>query len=214
MLTRAPKTSPHLRMIVPLPWNSTAASRTFQRAPFLPVHPRSPWFLPRRTRIHSGAQAAMVAVPPTYLARIVTLALLAVGGLWLGGCSADPTQGYSFYAHSHDETVRTVSVPMFQNPTFTRGIEVELTDAIIKVGQDALARDDRRIGQHHALGHADLAIPASAASRSGAAPATRGKSPSSSPSTLTGRTPEPARPSSEVVGVSRPPGFHSGQPGQ
>ena len=70
-------------------------------------------------------------VPPTNLARVVALALLAVGGLWLGGCSADPTQGYSF-THSHDETVRTVSVPMFQNPTFTRGIEVELTDAIIK----------------------------------------------------------------------------------
>jgi hypothetical protein len=56
---------------------------------------------------------------------------IAVAALVGGGCSSDPTQGYSF-THSHDETVRTVAVPMFQNPTFTRGIEVELTDAIIK----------------------------------------------------------------------------------
>ena len=55
--------------------------------------------------------------------------LSAVGGL--GGCSSDPTQGYSF-TRSHDSSVRTVAVPIFQNPTFARGLEVELTDAIIK----------------------------------------------------------------------------------
>jgi hypothetical protein len=62
---------------------------------------------------------------------MATLILLIVGGMLTGGCSADPTQGYSF-THSHDETVRTVAVPMFQNPTFSRGLEIELTDAIIK----------------------------------------------------------------------------------
>lgn len=46
-------------------------------------------------------------------------------------CASDPTQGYSF-TRSHDSTVRTVAVPIFQNPTFARGLEVELTDAIIK----------------------------------------------------------------------------------
>ena len=49
----------------------------------------------------------------------------------LGGCASDPTQGYSF-TRSHDTTVRTVAVPIFQNPTFARGLEIELTDAIIK----------------------------------------------------------------------------------
>ena len=71
---------------------------------------------------------------PTSIASMATFILLIVGGgggLFTGGCSADPTQGYSF-THSHDETVRTVAVPMFQNPTFSRGLEIELTDAIIK----------------------------------------------------------------------------------
>jgi hypothetical protein len=33
---------------------------------------------------------------------------------------------------AHDEAVRTVHVPMFGNKTFFRGIELELTDAIVK----------------------------------------------------------------------------------
>jgi hypothetical protein len=66
------------------------------------------------------------------------LVLLSLGGLAaaslclaMGACSSDPTQGYSFTA-SHDGSVRTVAVPIFQNPTHTYGLEVELTDAIIK----------------------------------------------------------------------------------
>ena len=49
----------------------------------------------------------------------------------LAACASDPTQGYSF-TRSHDSSVRTVAVPIFQNPTFARGLEIELTDAIIK----------------------------------------------------------------------------------
>jgi hypothetical protein len=56
----------------------------------------------------------------------VTLSLLL-----LTGCASDPTQGYSFTS-SHDSTVRTVAVPIFANPTYEHGLEVELTDAIIK----------------------------------------------------------------------------------
>lgn len=51
--------------------------------------------------------------------------------LLLTGCAADPTQGYAFTS-SHDATVRTVAVPIFANPTYAHGLEVELTDAIIK----------------------------------------------------------------------------------
>ena len=61
-----------------------------------------------------------------------SLVLAAIGAVaLLSGCASDPTQGYSF-TRSHDSTVRTVAVPIFQNPTFSRGLEVELTDAIIK----------------------------------------------------------------------------------
>jgi hypothetical protein len=59
------------------------------------------------------------------------LALSASSLLLIASCASNPSQGYSF-ASSHDETLRTVHVPMFRNPTFHRGLEVELTDAIIK----------------------------------------------------------------------------------
>lgn len=59
------------------------------------------------------------------------LAALALATASLAGCAADPTQGYAFTS-SHDATVRTVAVPIFANPTFAHGLEVELTDAIIK----------------------------------------------------------------------------------
>ncbi|MBY0312803.1 MAG: hypothetical protein K2W85_12100 [Phycisphaerales bacterium] len=48
-----------------------------------------------------------------------------------GGCASDPTKGYAF-ASAQDETVRTVAVPVFKNPTYSEGVEVDLTDAIIK----------------------------------------------------------------------------------
>jgi hypothetical protein len=46
-------------------------------------------------------------------------------------CSSDPTRGYSFRP-AYDTSVRTISVPIFDNPTFSHGVEVQLTDAIIK----------------------------------------------------------------------------------
>ncbi len=56
---------------------------------------------------------------------------LGVMGLALGACAADPREGYA-HVSSHDATIRTVAVPIFQNPTFSRGLETELTDAIVK----------------------------------------------------------------------------------
>lgn len=49
----------------------------------------------------------------------------------LGACASDPSRGYSF-ASSYATDIATVHVPMFKNPTFHRGLEVELTDAVIK----------------------------------------------------------------------------------
>lgn len=49
----------------------------------------------------------------------------------VGGCASDPRQGYSF-SDTHSTEFRTVSVPIFENATFTPGIEAELTEAIIK----------------------------------------------------------------------------------
>lgn len=56
---------------------------------------------------------------------------LALACLPLAACAADPHDGYA-HASSHDATIRTVAVPIFQNPTFARGLETELTDAIVK----------------------------------------------------------------------------------
>src|SRR5262245_51231056 len=49
----------------------------------------------------------------------------------LAGCSSDPTRGYSFTS-THPGSVRSVAVPIFDNQSFHKGIEVQLTEAIIK----------------------------------------------------------------------------------
>lgn len=46
----------------------------------------------------------------------------------LGGCSGG---GYHFGA-THRTDVKTVAVPVFENTTFSHGLEITLTDAIIK----------------------------------------------------------------------------------
>ena len=49
----------------------------------------------------------------------------------VGGCASDPTQGYSF-ASPFPQGITTIAVEVFENKTFDRGIEFELTDAVIK----------------------------------------------------------------------------------
>ncbi|MBI1190296.1 MAG: hypothetical protein GC200_06400 [Tepidisphaera sp.] len=63
---------------------------------------------------------------------------MAGGSLVLGfacclspGCASEPSEGYSFQS-TYPAGVRTVSVPIFDNYSFDTGVEVELTDAIIK----------------------------------------------------------------------------------
>jgi len=52
------------------------------------------------------------------------------GGAVDGG-SGEGGGGYSFSGIYRDD-VRTISVPVFENETFAHGLEIELTDAIIK----------------------------------------------------------------------------------
>lgn len=59
------------------------------------------------------------------------LVMISAGVLGIAGCASDPKDGYS-WGSSYDRNVRTVSVPIFANTTFSRGLEAELTDAIIK----------------------------------------------------------------------------------
>jgi hypothetical protein len=51
--------------------------------------------------------------------------------LVLPACSSDASKGYSF-ASTYPEGVKTVTVPVFDNRTFYPGLEVQLTEAIVK----------------------------------------------------------------------------------
>lgn len=59
--------------------------------------------------------------------------LLVGAGLLSGatGCSSDPKSGYAF-RDAHRTDIRTVAVPVFENSTFSHGLEFALTDAVIK----------------------------------------------------------------------------------
>ncbi len=76
---------------------------------------------------HDSSIPGLAHVRPVLFACAVAAATLGA----LVGCASDPTKGYAFTA-AHDDTIRTVAVPVFKNPTYIEGIEVDLTDAIIK----------------------------------------------------------------------------------
>lgn len=59
------------------------------------------------------------------------LAAMVTAAAACAGCASDPSAGYSL-SNSFATDIETVSVPMFGNESFHRGLEVELTDAIIK----------------------------------------------------------------------------------
>jgi hypothetical protein len=66
-------------------------------------------------------------------ARPLTIALAAALALTLslGGCATDPNRGYAF-GETYDDSIRTIAVPIFDNSTQSRTLEVTLTNAIIK----------------------------------------------------------------------------------
>ena len=49
----------------------------------------------------------------------------------LVGCASDPSQGYSF-ASTFDESIKSVAIPVFRNETTSRGLELQLTESLIK----------------------------------------------------------------------------------
>jgi len=61
------------------------------------------------------------------------LAGLVLAGLALAvaSCSTDPSEGWSTRS-IFDSNVRTIAIPVFENDTFERGVEVELTEALVK----------------------------------------------------------------------------------
>ena len=52
-------------------------------------------------------------------------------GLWLSACSSDPRSGYALES-AFEGNVRSIAVPVFENETFNHGLEIRLTEAIIK----------------------------------------------------------------------------------
>ena len=72
----------------------------------------------------------MTARTASLYSRFVTLAagLLVLAA---GGCANDPTEGYAAVT-PYSQAFQTVAIPIIENETFARGIEFELTDALIK----------------------------------------------------------------------------------
>lgn len=49
----------------------------------------------------------------------------------LTSCASSPNQGYAFDS-TFDESINTIAIPIFRNETTSRGIEVQLTEAVMK----------------------------------------------------------------------------------
>ena len=58
-------------------------------------------------------------------------ALLLAGVLVLGGCASDPTTGY-VAASTFPQDISTIAVNIFENESYTRGVEFGLADALVK----------------------------------------------------------------------------------
>lgn len=69
----------------------------------------------------------------TRLKLLLLLAACAAAACLTGGCSSDPTKGYSL-ASQYDAGIKTVSVPVFVRGkhVYRREIEMRLTEAVIK----------------------------------------------------------------------------------
>ena len=63
--------------------------------------------------------------------RALTACLAGLVFLTITGCTSDPTLGYSALSVFPDG-ITSVAIPIFKNETFVRGVEFDLTDALIK----------------------------------------------------------------------------------
>ena len=59
------------------------------------------------------------------------LGLLLLAAAAMQSCASDPTEGYTFDS-TYAQDVRTIAVPIFENYSYERGVEFDLTDALIK----------------------------------------------------------------------------------
>ncbi|MCA9277257.1 MAG: LptE family protein [Phycisphaerales bacterium] len=64
---------------------------------------------------------------PSAICTLIISAIL----LLIPGCASTPNQGYAFDS-GFDESIRTIAVPIFRNETTSRGLEVQLTEAVQK----------------------------------------------------------------------------------
>ncbi len=62
---------------------------------------------------------------------IASMTMMPIVGTILTGCAADPSQGYSF-SSTFDNSIQSVAIPIFKNETTSRGLEVQLTESLIK----------------------------------------------------------------------------------
>lgn len=67
------------------------------------------------------------------VSRITVSGIVAAGiaCLLVASCASDPSQGYSF-SGARQGGVRTIAVPVFDNTTYSHGLEVQLAEAIVK----------------------------------------------------------------------------------
>ncbi len=70
----------------------------------------------------------MIAIHGRQCLALAAVILLGCGVI---SCGTDATRGYAF-STARQNDVRSVAVPIFNNTTFTRGVEFDLTDAIVK----------------------------------------------------------------------------------
>lgn len=63
--------------------------------------------------------------------KAITFLLTILLSASLSACASSPAEGYSF-ASAHDPSIRTLAVPFFSNDTFHTGVELTLTEDIIK----------------------------------------------------------------------------------
>jgi len=63
--------------------------------------------------------------------RLAAAVVVVAAGLGLPGCATDPSQGYSSQS-VYTEGIETIAIPIFQNDTYFRDVQFDLTDAIIK----------------------------------------------------------------------------------
>ncbi|MBL8962619.1 MAG: hypothetical protein KF787_06315 [Phycisphaeraceae bacterium] len=60
---------------------------------------------------------------------VLAITLTAMSGVV--GCASDPREGYSF-SSGHGDTVRTVAIEVFDNETFSTGLEAQLSEAVAR----------------------------------------------------------------------------------